>query len=111
MKKVQDNHITTTCVLCLFCAPALHLHGNQRLEEETSEIFNSFINKKHGLSANQCKGVHMNDSPIDEDLLTLNILIYDIDIVGGNIIGELARRSVQKYDNPVRLLGCKNHKC
>ena len=26
--------------LCLFRAPALHLHGKQRLEEETSKLFN-----------------------------------------------------------------------
>ena len=97
--------------LCLFCAPALHLHGNQRLEEETSKTFNSFINKIDELSPNQFKGVHMNDSPIVEDLLTLNILLYDKDIVDGNTIGELARRSVQKYDNTVRLLRYINHLC
>ena len=67
--------------LCPFRALALHLHGNQRLEEETSKIFDSFINKMDGLSPNQFKGVHMNDLPIVEDLLTLNILLYNIDIV------------------------------
>ena len=50
-----------------------------------------------GLSPNQFKGVDMNDIPIVEDLLTLNILLYDKDIVDGNIIGELARQSVEKY--------------
>ena len=64
-----------------------------------------------GLSPNQFKGVHMKDIPIVEDLLTLNILLYDIDIVDGNIIRELARRSVQKYDNTVRLLRYNNHIC
>ena len=59
--------------LCLFRALAPHLHGNQGLEEETSQIFNSFLNKKDGLSPNQFKGVHMNVIPIVEDLLTLNI--------------------------------------
>ena len=97
--------------LCLFRALALHKHGNQRLEEETSQIFNSFINKMDGLSPNQFKGVHMNDIPTVEDLLALNILLYDIDIVDGNIIGELARRSVQKYDNTLRLLRYNNHTC
>ena len=29
-----------------------------------------------------------------ENLLTLNILLYGIDIVDGNIVGELARRKV-----------------
>ena len=31
--------------LCLFRALALHMHGNQRLEEEKSQIFSSFIKK------------------------------------------------------------------
>ena len=64
-----------------------------------------------GLSADQFHGVHMNDIPFVEDLLTLNIVLYDIDIVDGNIIGELARRSVQKYENTVRLLRYNNHIC
>ena len=64
-----------------------------------------------GLSPNQFQGVHMNGIPTVEDLLTLNILLYDIDIVDGNIIGELARRSVQKYENTVRLPRYNNHIC
>ena len=90
--------------LCLFRALALHLHGNRRLEEETSKIFNSIINKMDGLSPNQFTGIHMENIAIVEDLLTINILLYYIDIVDGNIIAELTRRSVQKYDNTVRLL-------
>ena len=46
----------------------------------------------------------MNDIPIVDNLLTLNILLYYIDIVDGNIIGERAGRSVQNYENTVRLL-------
>ena len=95
--------------LCLFRALALHLHGTQRLEEETSNLFNLFINKMDGLSPNQFQGVQMNGIPIVEDLLTLSILLYDIDIVVGNIVG--IRRSVQKYDNTVRLLRYNNHIC
>ena len=53
----------------------------------------------------------MNDIPFVEDLLTLNIVLYDIDIVDSNIIGELARRSLQKYKNTVRLLRYNNHIC
>ena len=62
-----------------------------------------------GLSPNQFKRVHMNDILFVEDLLTINILLCDIDIVDGNIIGELARRSVQKYDNNFGLLRYNNH--
>ena len=35
-KPYKDN-------LCLFRALALHLHGNERLEEETSKLFNLFL--------------------------------------------------------------------
>ena len=97
--------------LCLFRALALHLHGTQRLEEETSKLFNLFINKMDGLSPNQFQGVQMNDIPIVEDLLTLNILLYDIDIVDGNIVGELARGSLQKFENTERLLRYNNYIC
>ena len=90
---------------------ALRLHGTHRLEEETSKKFSLFINKMDGLSADQFQGVHMNGFPNVEDLLTLNILLYDIDIVDGNIVGELARRSVQKYENTVLLLRYNNHIC
>ena len=83
--------------LFLFRAPALHLYGTQRLEEETSKFFNLFINKMDGQSPNQFHGFHMNDIPTVEDLLTLNILLYDLDFVDGNIVGELAGRSVQKH--------------
>ena len=77
--------------LWLFGALALHLHRNQRLEEETSKLFNLFVNKMDGLSPNQFQRVHMNDIPTVEDLLTLNNLLYDIDTVDGNIIGGLVR--------------------
>ena len=53
----------------------------------------------------------MNDTPIVEDLLTLNIVLYDIDIVDGNIVEELSRRSLQKYNNTLRLLRYNNHIC
>ena len=81
-----------------FRAPALHLHRNQRLEEDPSKIFNLFINKMDRTSANQFHRVHMNDLTFLEYLLTLNILPSDIDILNGNITGEIARRSVQKYE-------------
>ena len=61
------------------------------------------------MSADQFQGVHMNDVPTVEDLLALSILLYDIDNVDGNIVGEIARRSLQIYENTVRLLRYNNH--
>ena len=95
--------------LCLFRALALHFHGTQRLQEETSELFNLFTKKMDALSLNQFQGVHMNVILTVQDLLTLNILMYDIDNVDGNIVGELARQSGQKYGNTVLLQGYNNH--
>ena len=96
---------------CLFRSLALHLHGTQRLEEETSKLITLFINKIDGLSPIQFQGVHMNDIPTVEDLLTLKILLNDIDIVNRNIVGEVARRILQKNENTVRLLRYDNHIC
>ena len=64
-----------------------------------------------GLSANHFQGVHMNNLPIVEDLLILNILLYDIDIVDENVISERARRSIPKYEKTARLLIYNNHIC
>ena len=61
--------------VCLFRAHALHMHGNQRLEDETSKLFNLIKNKMDGLNPNQFQGVHMNDNHTVEDLLILNILL------------------------------------
>ena len=97
--------------LCLFGDFVLHLHGNQRLEEETSKIFNFFSNKMDKLSPNQLKGVHLNNIPFVEDLLTLNILLSCIDIVDRTTVGELARRSVQKYENTAHFLRANNYIC
>ena len=77
--------------LCLFHAIALHLHGTQRLVEESSKFFKLFINKMDGLSPNQFHGVHMNDIPTVEDLLAVNILLHDVCFVEGDFVGELAR--------------------
>ena len=97
--------------MCLFPTLALHLHGTQQLEEKTPKLFNLVINKVDGLSSNQLQGVHINDIPTVEDLITLSILLYDIDFVDGNIVGEFARRCKQKYKNTVRLLNYNNHIC
>ena len=64
-----------------------------------------------GLTADQFQGVHTNNIPFVEYLLNLNILLYDIDIVDSYIVGESARRSVQKNGNTVRLLRYNNHIC
>ena len=84
--------------LCLFRALALHLHGNEKLEEETSKIFNVFLNNSEERDPSKFQGVYMTDILKVEDLLQLNIFLYDIDFVDGELIGELARKSIQKFE-------------
>ena len=97
--------------LCSFRALALHLHGNEKLQEETSKIFNVFLNNSEEGDVSKFQGVHLNDIPKVEDLLQLSIFLYDIDFVDGELIGELCRKSIQKCENSVKLLRYNNHIC
>ena len=97
--------------LCLFRGLALHLHGHEKLEEETSKIFNLFLNNSEEGDVSKFQGVHMTDIPKVEDLLQLNIFFYDIDFADGELISELCRRSTQKYEKSVKLLRYNNHIC
>ena len=49
--------------LYLFRALALHLHGNEKLEEETSKIFNLFLNNSEEGDVSKFQGVHLKDIP------------------------------------------------
>ena len=66
--------------LCLFRALALHLHGNEKLEEETSKIFNLFFDNSEEGDVSKFQGIHLNDIPEVEDLLQLNNFLYDIEV-------------------------------
>ena len=97
--------------LCLFRTVALHLFGNERLEEETSKIFNLFLKNCGEGVPSKFQGVHMTDILKVEDWMQFNIFLYDIDFVEGELIGELCRRSIQKYEKSVKLLRYNNHIC
>ena len=51
----------------------------------------------------------MDNLPVVEDVVEKNIFIYDINIEDGDFVGELARRSIGKYENTVKLLRYNNH--
>ena len=104
MQTFNDN-------LCLLRALALHLHGNEELKEETSKIFNLFLNNCGEGEPSKFQGVQMTDIPKVEDWLTLNIFLYDIDFVDGELTGEFCRRSFRKYEKSVKFLRFNNHIC
>ena len=81
--------------LCIFCGLALHLHGCQRLEEKNAKKFKLFISRRDQFNRNQFLGIHTDKIPVVEDLITTNILLNGFDKAHENIIGEVARQSVQ----------------
>ena len=97
--------------LCLFRALALHSHGNERLEEETSKLFNLFLVNSTNADPSKFQGVCMDDIPSVEDIVGINIFIYDIDLIDGAMIGELARRSIKKYEKNVQLIRYNSYIC
>ena len=44
----------------------------------------------------------MTDLMKPKDKLQLNIFLYDIDFVDGELNGELARKSIQKFEKSVK---------
>ena len=66
--------------LCLFRAVALHLFGNERLEEETSKIFNLFLNNYGEGDPSKFQGAHLTDIPQVEEMLQPNIFPYTLTV-------------------------------
>ena len=91
-----DHRTTRWRQPVLFCPLAFHLQGNLRLQENTSKFSNLFIMRKDRLTCPRFHGVHMNNIPVVKQRLHLNSSLYEMDIVDGENIGELARWSVQK---------------
>ena len=117
LSNFRDNPTMTTSVylklllcICIFRALALHLHGRAKFEE-TSKIFNLFPSNCEEGDPSKIQGVHMNGISKVEDILHLNIFVYDIDFVDGELFVELVRRSIQKYAKIVNLLRYNSHIC
>ena len=96
--------------LCLFRAIVIHLFGSLDVELHATEIFHNFITVS-GCHPESFTGVSFDQIPIIEELIKQNIFIYDFDIEDGEIIGELVRRSVERYDENIKLLRYNNHIC
>ena len=53
----------------------------------------------------------MDDIPSVEDIVGINIFIYDIDLIDGAMVGELAQRIIKKYEKSVQLMRYNSHIC
>ena len=94
--------------LCLFRAIAIHLIRPVDVELHATEIIHIFITAS-GCDPESFTGVSFDQIPIIEELIKQNIFIYDFDIEDGEIIGELLRRGVERYDENIKLLRYNNH--
>ena len=96
-KPYKDN-------LGIFRALELHLHGKERLERETSILLIFYLEQTGGTDPATFRGVYLEEIATVENNAQTDIFLYDIDIVVGSVIGELARRSVGNYSNTVRII-------
>ena len=97
--------------LCLLRAVCMHNTGNERVEEETKKIFNACLTANPHLSVQSFRAAGLKDLHLVERLAEVNILVYDIEISGGEYIGELAERSLRRFNSTATLLRYNNHIC
>ena len=97
-------------LLCLFRAVAVHLYGSAELETNAAKLFSDFLHES-GHHAINFRGVSMDHLVFVENAIKHKIFIYDIDIEDGDFVGELARRSIEMYENKINLLRYNNHIC
>ena len=103
-KSYKDNR-------CISRELALHLHGNERLKDETSKFFNLFLSNSTNADLSEFQVVCMDDIPSVEDIVGIDIFIYDIDLFDGAMVGEIGRRSIRKYKKKVQLIRHNSHIC
>ena len=53
----------------------------------------------------------MDDIPSVEEIVGIIIFIYDIDLIDGAMVGELAIRGIKKYEKSVQLIQYNSHIC
>ena len=79
------------------------------LGEENSKMFYFFLSHCEEGVLSKIQAVQINDIPKTEDILQLNIFLYDLSSVKGELTGELARKNIQKYDKGVLFLRYNIH--
>ena len=98
--------------LCLFWAIAVHLYGSSWLETNSKYLFIVFLHEYESEhDAIIFRGVSIDHLVFVENAIKQNIFIYDFNIVDGDFVGELARRSAEMYEKNTNVLRYNNHIC
>ena len=97
--------------LRLLRAVCMHKTGSERVEEETKKLPNAYLTANPHLSVQNFREIGLKDLHLVERLAEVTILVYDIEVLDGGIIGELAERSLRRFDSTATLLRYKNDIC
>ena len=89
--------------LCLFRAIVVHLYGSSEVETKEKYLFSAFLHESRHDAIN-FRGVLIDHLVFAQNAMKHNIFNYDIDIVDGDFVGELERRSVEMYEKNINLL-------
>ena len=73
--------------LCLIRAVCMHRTGKKMLEEGTNILFKAYLTANPHLSVQNMRGVRLVDLHIVDRLAEVNILVHDIEVLDGAIIG------------------------
>ena len=92
-KESYKNH------MCLFRALAMYMNGHNDLDSHTSRYFTEFKSLSR-YDPKKLREFTLEDSPVVKEIVQRNILICVFDIQEGDYVGELARRSIGKFEKP-----------
>ena len=106
----RNHHIPYSDNLCVFRAIAIS-QGDNLLQTRTKELFSQFMEQFPDKDPKHFRGVKDSEFVVLEDIAEVNIVVYSVDYIDGKIIGELLRRSANRYDNTVTLLRYNKHVC
>ena len=73
----------------------MYMNGHNDLDSHTSRYFTELLSKS-GYEPKKFRGVSVEDLPVVEEVVQINIFIYDFDIQEREYVGELAQRRIGK---------------
>ena len=84
------------------------MNGHNNFDSHTSRYFTE-LKTQSGPYPKNFHGVSVEGLPVVEETVQRIIFIYDFDIQEGKYVGELAQRSVGRFDKTVKILIYINH--
>ena len=80
-------------------------------KKKHQKLFNFYLINSSNPDPSKVQGVCLDDIPSVEDIVRINIFIYDIDPIDIAMVGELARRSIKNYKKNVQLIRYNSQIC